>query len=41
MMTFGWRPDQSCYKSAGSAGSCSTPFWFYALAAAALLFRKK
>ena len=34
MMTFGWRPDLSCYRKAAPSG-CPSPTWFYVLLALA------
>jgi hypothetical protein len=45
MMSFGWRPNQSCYAPSGKiaatdeqVGACATsPTWFYLLLAAAVV----
>lgn len=51
MMSFGWRPNQSCYQSADQvqatatpASSCAVPGWFWlclGVAAVAGLSKKK
>ena len=37
MMSFGWRPQASCYKGSALAGTCPNASWFYMLLALAAL----
>jgi hypothetical protein len=42
MMSFGWRPNQSCYvnaqkETAKSAGKCPSATWFYLLLGMAIV----
>lgn len=42
MMSFGWRPNQSCYvnaqkETAKSAAQCPSATWFYLLLAGAII----
>jgi hypothetical protein len=36
MMSFGWRPQSSCYKGVSQTGTCPDANWFYLLLAAAI-----
>ena len=42
MMSFGWRPNQSCYEKAAkqtakAAGQCPSATWFYLLLGVAII----
>jgi MYXO-CTERM domain-containing protein len=35
MMSFGWRPQSSCYKGIDTVGTCPSVGWFWGLVALA------